>query len=107
MKAVQYYRLAAEQRNVDAQFNLGWCYQHGKGVLKNRMEAVKYYRLAADQGDADAKTILESLLEEYPHLKYQQTSAPQTPFFSLPDDSTTTNNQKVYGGPIPGRILLS
>ena len=49
-KAVEYWRLAADQGHAKAQFNLGTCYLDGTGVEKDEREAVKWYRLAADQG---------------------------------------------------------
>ena len=50
--AVRRYRLAAEQGNADAQFNLGTMYDNGQGVPQDYAEAVRLYRLAADQGNA-------------------------------------------------------
>jgi TPR repeat protein len=54
-EAVKWYRKAAEQGNAGAQFNLGFCYAYGQGVVKNEAEAVKWYRKAAEQGDAFAQ----------------------------------------------------
>ncbi len=48
-------RLAAEQGNASAQYNLGLMYDNGQGVTQDYAEAVKWYRLAAEQGDADAQ----------------------------------------------------
>jgi hypothetical protein len=48
-KAVHAYRLAAEQGDANAQFNLGYCYANGKGVAQDEAEAVRYYRLAAER----------------------------------------------------------
>ena len=45
----------AESGDVEAQFNLGAMYYHGRGVQQDFAEAVKWYRLAADQGLADAQ----------------------------------------------------
>ena len=50
-----WYRLAADQGDAAAQFNLGVMYDNGRGVLKDEAEAVRWYRLAAEQGDADAR----------------------------------------------------
>ena len=41
--------------NAYAQYNLGVCYEYGKGVEQDYEEAVRYYRLAAEQGFADAQ----------------------------------------------------
>ncbi len=49
-EAVKWYRLAAEQGDASAQYNLGIMYINGKGVPQDYAEAVKWYRLAAEQG---------------------------------------------------------
>ena len=43
------------QGNAPAQYELGVCYQNGKGVSKDMVEAVKWYRKAAEQGHAGAQ----------------------------------------------------
>ncbi len=53
--AMKEWRPLAEQGNVNAQYNLGFMYDKGKGVPKDDAEAAKWYRLAADQGNADAQ----------------------------------------------------
>ena len=55
MEAVKWYRLAAEQGNARAQYNLGYAYDNGEGVEQDYVEAVKWFRLAAEQGNADAQ----------------------------------------------------
>ena len=52
---MKWYRLAADQGDAGAQYNLGVMYDNGQGVPQNYAEAVKWYRLAADQGDASAQ----------------------------------------------------
>ena len=54
-EAVKWYRLAAEQGNASAQFNLGVMYANGRGVTQDDQEAAKWYRLAAEQGYASAQ----------------------------------------------------
>ena len=54
-EAAKWYRLAAEQGDVDAQYNLALVYDQGKGVQQDYKEAVKWFRLAAEQGDVDAQ----------------------------------------------------
>jgi TPR repeat protein len=54
-EAVEWYRKAAEQGNVDAQFRLGVWYRHGTGVAKDETEAVVWYRKAAEQNNALAQ----------------------------------------------------
>ena len=57
-EAVRWYRLAADQGHVTAQFNLGVMHATGEGVPQDDREAVCWYRLAADQGDVDAQADL-------------------------------------------------
>jgi len=52
--AVNEWRPLANQGDADAQSNLGWMYENGKGVLKDYKQAAKWYRKAADQGFAKA-----------------------------------------------------
>ena len=54
-EAVKWYRLAAEQGNAKAQYNLGVMHDKGQGVPEDYAEAVKWYRLAAEQGNAKAQ----------------------------------------------------
>jgi len=51
----QEYQAKAEQGDAEAQFNLGFCYDDGRGVAKNYAEAVKWYRKAAGQNFAPAQ----------------------------------------------------
>ena len=51
-------RLAAEQGNADAQYNLAVMYANGLGVPQDDAEAVRWYRRAADQGMANAQAAL-------------------------------------------------
>ena len=51
-KTVKWYRLAAAQNHIDAQFGLGVCYDQGFGVKQDAAEAVKWWLLSANQGDA-------------------------------------------------------
>jgi TPR repeat protein len=53
-EAVKWFRLAADQGNLDAQLNLGRKYTFGVGVPQNHAEAFKWFRLAADRGIAVA-----------------------------------------------------
>ena len=49
-KGIFYYRMAAEQGHVDAQYTLGVRYVLGEGVPKNDYEAHRWFKAAADQG---------------------------------------------------------
>lgn len=48
--AISKYKLAAEQGNFMAQYNVGNMYNNGEGVVQDYAEAVKWYKLAAAQG---------------------------------------------------------
>jgi TPR repeat protein len=58
---VKWFRKAAEQGEVFAQYNLGWMYGTGTGVPQDYAEAVKWYCMAADQGDAEAQSRLDEM----------------------------------------------
>ena len=45
----------AEMGDATAQYNLGYCYENGKGAAMDYVEAVKWYRKAAEQGDSYAQ----------------------------------------------------
>ena len=49
------YRKAAEDGDVNAQYNLGSCYENGEGVAKDQVEAVKWFYKAAEQGHPEAQ----------------------------------------------------
>jgi hypothetical protein len=54
-EAVKWYRLAAEQGDATAQYNLGLMYYEGQGVPQDNKEAVKWWRLSAGQRDEYAQ----------------------------------------------------
>ncbi len=54
-EAVKWYRKAAEQGYVKAQYNLAVCYYNGAGVTKDMAKAVEWYQKAAEQGFAEAQ----------------------------------------------------
>ena len=49
-QAVQWYRRAAEQGNVDAQHNLGAAYVNGQGVRQDHKIAKEWFGKACDNG---------------------------------------------------------
>ena len=49
------FQAKAEKGDAEAQFNLGFCYDDGRGVAKDSKEAVKWYRKAAEQDYAPAQ----------------------------------------------------
>jgi len=54
-EAVKLWRLAADQGYAPAQYNLGNCFEKGRGVKRDFKEAVRLYRLAAAQNNTDAQ----------------------------------------------------
>ena len=50
--------LEINKNNMYAQYNIGLCYEYGRGVTQNYNEAVKWYRKAAEQGNASAQNNL-------------------------------------------------
>ena len=64
-EAVKWYRKAADQGNMYAQYNLGLCYEYGTGVTQSRTEAVKWYQKAARQGQSEAQNRLRELGEKW------------------------------------------
>ena len=61
VKAVEWYRKAAEQGYADAQYSLAEMYDKGEGVPKDSVKAVEWFRKAAEQGDAAAQSRLGSI----------------------------------------------
>ena len=62
--ALREWKPLAEQGNADAQYNLGFMYDKGRGVPQDYKTAVKWYKLSAEQGDADAQTNLGFIYEK-------------------------------------------
>lgn len=60
-KAAEWFALAAEQGEIEAQYTLGYIYLNGEGVEQDLDKAVEYYQLAADQGSEDADAKLSEL----------------------------------------------
>lgn len=61
VKALHWYRSAAEQGDAAAQNNLGVLYATGQGVSQDETEALHWYRKAAAQGHSLAQHNLEGL----------------------------------------------
>ena len=61
VRAVEWYRKAANQGYARAQFNLGAMYLNGDGVAKDDRLAVKFIRKAAKQGEKCAQDFLDSM----------------------------------------------
>ena len=69
--AIEWYRKAAEQGDVDAQNKLGHCYYNGNGVSQSYVEAAKWYRKAAEQGTLMHSSIWGVAIIELRLLKKQ------------------------------------
>lgn len=54
--AVHYYE--KDSKSDWAQLQLGWCYEHGKGVATDWRKAAEYYQLSADAGRARSQNNL-------------------------------------------------
>ncbi len=55
VKALEFYRKAADKGDTHAMCKIGNFYRCGYGVGKNYTKAMKWYKKAADKGDASAK----------------------------------------------------
>ena len=53
-EAIVWYRARAGMGDVDAMFNLGVCYEEGRGVAPSEKQACTWYQRAAARGDSDA-----------------------------------------------------
>lgn len=58
VKAVDCYQRAADMGYASAQNDLGYCYDHGKGVEENKRIAVIWYRKAAEQNNRSGQSNL-------------------------------------------------
>ena len=60
-KAVEWYEKSANSGYSAAMFNLGICYEYGRGVTKDVNQAREWYTKAVAQGQAMAQTSLDRL----------------------------------------------
>ena len=54
-EAAKYFRLGANQGDLESQYWYGTCLYYGQGVKESMEEAAKYFKLAADQGQSEAQ----------------------------------------------------
>jgi len=54
-EAMRWYRIAADQGNARANYNIGVLYERGWGVTQDYAETMRWYRKAAEQGDVFAQ----------------------------------------------------
>lgn len=57
------WRALAEDEHAEAQFNLGWLYHNGYGLVIDDVEAARWWELAAQQGHRDALAALGNLYQ--------------------------------------------
>ena len=62
-EAAKWFRLAAEQGDDRAMYNLGLTYSNGLGIPRDYAEAAKWFRLAAEQSNTDAQYNLGVMYE--------------------------------------------
>lgn len=64
VKAIEWYRRAADQGDIIARYNLGWSYANGKGVQQDNAKAKEWYSKACDLGNKDSCKSLQKLSEK-------------------------------------------
>ena len=65
-EALRWYALAGQQGNADALYQLGRCYDAGRGVKKDKKMAVAYYLKAQEGGNTLAAPYLQKILKKHP-----------------------------------------
>jgi TPR repeat protein len=63
-EAEKWYRLAAEQGDPEAQYNLGVMYDTGKGVTQDFVRAHMWFNIVAGNGIEEAKKYREIVANE-------------------------------------------
>ncbi len=61
VKALQWYKKAADQGLAHAQYLVGCCYEYGTGSSENNKVAAEWYRKASKQGHISARYALKAL----------------------------------------------
>ena len=64
--ALKLWRPLAEQGDAEAQRSLGWMYDTGHGVPRDKTQATQWYLKSAEQGNARAQTDKAILLQPPP-----------------------------------------
>ena len=75
VEVVKRYRLAADQGDAFAQYNLGYMYSNGQGVPQDYVEAHKWYNLAASRYRASEKEQRELAVKNRELLASKMTPA--------------------------------
>lgn len=86
-EAVGWLTKSSEQGYDQAQFLLGWCYEHGLGTTKDLNQATMWYQHASKQGNSQATDRLRSCVE---HL--DAADAPLASFEGLLEKETLSND---------------
>lgn len=94
-EAAKWFRLAAEQGNTDAQSNLAWMYDEGRGVPQDYKEAMKWYRLRAEQGDAAAQFLLGEMYDKGQGVPQDYTEAAK--WYRLAAEQGVADAQSILG----------
>jgi len=63
--ALSEFTKAAEEGNMNAQYNLGVMYEHGHGIIQSVLKADEWYQMASDNGHPDAPIALQLLYEDF------------------------------------------
>ena len=58
---IYWYKKSAEGGSAMGQYDLGLCYQYGRGVKRDRDTARYWFQKAADQGLEEAKEKLKKI----------------------------------------------
>ena len=69
-EALRWYTLAAQQGNAEALYQIGRCYDAGRGVKKNKKMAAAYYLDAQKAGNTQAAPYLQKILSSHPEYAY-------------------------------------
>jgi TPR repeat protein len=54
-RSIQHFKFAVDQRNIDAQYNFGFCLQNNEGVPIDLKATAHHFKLAVDQSFVEAK----------------------------------------------------
>eukprot|EP00794_Sanderia_malayensis_P007072 gene7072-7869_t len=65
-QAAEFFEKAAEIGHMSAIYNMGLCFDQGKGVPQNHVKAAQFYEIAADKGHPKAQFNLATLFAEGP-----------------------------------------
>ena len=75
-EAVKWYRLAAEQGELSAQYNLGVMYANGEGVIQDNVYAHMWWNIAAASGHENARGNKDILVKANDTSRHLQGSRP-------------------------------